>query len=136
VIRGVLAGALACAASLACAAEEPPMKSSSLERTCFQTASTWKPEIDVKSDVAIVYGVNDSLAERVAAWRDRGYRVHLMTGVAWGGYQDYLYGRFDGQQHLGDAQVDRSGEKISHGGDVYYMVPTEPFAPRSTRPAS
>jgi len=104
------------------------MKPSPLERTCFQTASPWRPEIDIKSDVAIVYGVDASLPARIAGWRERGYRIHLMTGIAWGNYQDYLYGRFDGQQHLDDAQVDRNGERISHGGDVYYMVPTEPFA--------
>ena len=75
---------LLCVVSLALAAQEPPMKASPLERTCFQTASPWKPEIDIKSDVAIVYGVNESLAERMSGWRQRGYRIHLMTGIAWG----------------------------------------------------
>jgi hypothetical protein len=46
-----------------------------------------------------------------------------MTGVAWGQYQDYLYGRFDGINHEDEAQTDRSGNKIGHGGDVYYMCP-------------
>jgi len=104
------------------------MKASPLERTCFQSGAPWSPQIDIKSDVAIAYGINESLPERVAVWRERGYRAHLMTGVAWGSYQDYLYGRFDGREHLDDAQTDRAGEKISHGGDVYYMVPSEPFA--------
>ncbi len=46
-----------------------------------------------------------------------------MTGVAWGQYQDYLYGRFDGINHEDEAQTDRDGHKIGHGGDVYYMCP-------------
>jgi hypothetical protein len=46
-----------------------------------------------------------------------------MTGVAWGQYQDYLYGRFDGINHEDEAQTDRNGNKIGHGGDVYYMCP-------------
>jgi hypothetical protein len=46
-----------------------------------------------------------------------------MTGVSWGNYQDYLYGRFDGTNHEDNAQTDRNGKKISHGGDVYYMCP-------------
>jgi hypothetical protein len=123
-----LAAVLICSVPLALATEEPPMKPSRLERTSFQTAGPCRPQTDIKSDVAIVYGINESLPSRIASWRERGYRIHLMTGIAWGNYQDYLYGRFDGQQHLDDAQVDRNGEKVSHGGDVYYMVPTEPYA--------
>ena len=49
--------------------------------------------------------------------------THLMTGVAWGNYQDYLYGRWDGKNHEDEAQTDRQGNKISHGGDVYYLCP-------------
>ncbi|HTE08253.1 MAG TPA: hypothetical protein VK628_05785 [Flavitalea sp.] len=29
------------------------------EKTAFQTSSPWRPEIDVRSDVAIVYGPGD-----------------------------------------------------------------------------
>jgi hypothetical protein len=50
-----------------------------------------------------------------------------MTGVSWGQYQDYLYGRFDGVNHEDEAQTDRRGNKISHGGDVYYMSPGENY---------
>ena len=71
----------------------------------------------------MVYGIGNDLTNRVKSWRDRGYRVHLMTGVSWGSYQDYLYGRFDGINHEDEAQTDREGHKISHGGDVYYMCP-------------
>lgn len=99
----------------------------SLERTSFQTSQRWSPLGNLRSDVAMVYGIDASLPERVRSWRDRGYRVHLMTGVSWGHYQDYLYGRFDGTNHVDNAQTDRHGKKISHGGDVYYMCPAENF---------
>jgi len=46
-----------------------------------------------------------------------------MTGVSWGNYQDYLYGRFDGMNHEDEAQTVSDGRKSSHGGDVYYMCP-------------
>jgi hypothetical protein len=118
--------ALALIATVAGAAEIP-MFASPEERTCFQTYDGYDPRIDIKSDVAIVYGIDDSLPQRLAGWRERGYRVHVMTGIAWGSYQDYLYGKFDGQEHLDDAQTRADGEKISHGGDVYYMVPTIPY---------
>jgi hypothetical protein len=94
-----------------------------LERTCFQTGKPWTPEGDLGSDVAIVYGIDTNLPARIATWREHGYRIHVMTGVAWGEYQDYLYGRFDGINHEDEAQTDRDGNKIGHGGDVYYMSP-------------
>ena len=74
-----------------------------------------------------MYGIDPGLPARVQTWRERGYRIHVMTGVSWGNYQDYLYGRFDGVTHEDDAQTDRQGNKISHGGDVYYMCPAENY---------
>jgi len=97
------------------------------ERTCFQTAQPWNAAGNLRSDVAIVYGVDAGLPARLRTWRDRGYRVHVMTGISWGSYQDYLYGRFDGVNHEDEAQTDRAGQKISHGGDVYYMCPGTNF---------
>ncbi len=98
-----------------------------LERTCFQTARGYSDLANLRSDVAIVYGIDARLPERIRTWRDRGYRIHVMTGVSWGNYQDYLYGRFDGVNHEDEAQTDRRGNKISHGGDVYYMCPGTNF---------
>jgi len=105
----------------------PEDPAQTLERTSFQTSQPWSPLGNLRSDVAMVYGIDNSLPERVKSWRDRGYRVHLMTGVSWGQYQDYLYGRFDGKNHEDNAQTDRNGKKISHGGDVYYMCPAENY---------
>lgn len=78
----------------------------------------------------MVYGIGQSMQERIAAWADRGYRVHLMTGVSWGGYQDYLEGRVDGRSHWDEAQTYSDGEKIIHGTstDIPYMVPTLSYA--------
>lgn len=101
--------------------------SQALERTCFQTGGAYQDIVNLRSDVAIVYGIDPGLPGRIASWRDRGYRIHVMTGVSWGGYQDYLYGRFDGTNHEDEAQTDRRGKKISHGGDVYYMCPGQNF---------
>lgn len=105
----------------------PEDPAQSLERTSFQTAQPWSPTGNLRADVAMVYGINKTLTDRVKSWRDRGYRVHLMTGISWGEYQDYLYGRFDGTNHVDNAQTDRNGNKISHGGDVYYMCPAQNF---------
>ena len=104
-----------------------PTPDHTAEKTCFQVAAPWAPELDVRSDVAIVYGMNDSFASRLAGWRDRGYVTHFMTGIAWGGYQDYFTGKFDGVTHTEDGQVERSGEIIWHGRDVPYVVPSPPY---------
>ena len=79
-----------------------------LERTCFQTqARRWDAMIQLRSDVAMCYGVDESLPRRIAEWKEQGYITHMMTGVSWGQYQDYLYGRFDGVKHVDEAQTDR-----------------------------
>ncbi len=115
------------AASISSAAEIPSPFSTDtnqiLECTCFQTGKEWSPQGNLRSDVAIVYGIDTNLPARIETWRDHGYCIHVMTGVAWGEYQDYLYGRFDGINHEDEAQTERNGSKIGHGGDVYYMCP-------------
>ena len=95
-----------------------------LERTCFQTGEPWSDKGDLRSDVALVYGIDSGLPDRIKTWRDQGYRIHVMTGVSWGKYQDFLYGRFDGINHEDEAQTVSDGRKSSHGGDVYYMCPS------------
>jgi hypothetical protein len=95
----------------------------SLERTCFQTSQPWSEHGDLGSDVAIAYGIGPTLPERMQSWREHGYRVHVMTGVAWGNYQDYIEGRFDGVKHDDEIQTDRNGKRHGHGGDVFYMCP-------------
>ena len=93
------------------------------ERTVFQTSSSYSDRINLRADVAIVYGFDKGMPDRVKAWRNRGYKVHLMTGVAWGEYQDYYFGRWDGINHEDEAQTRKNGEKVGHGKDVYYMSP-------------
>lgn len=131
-MRRILPGlAVLLNAPLLLAQELPPPfpadPAQALERTCFQTAKPWTPQGNLRSDVAIVYGIDAGLPDRIETWRKRGYRIHVMTGVAWGQYQDYLYGRFDGVNHEDEAQTERNGSKISHGGDVYYMCPGENY---------
>lgn len=103
----------------------------SKEKTAFQTSSPWMPEIDVRSDIAIVYGTNDrpgmTFEERVKSWRDHGYEVNFMTGIAWGEYFDYFLGKWDGKNHLGIGQVTIKGDTIMHGRNMPYVVPVQSF---------
>ncbi|MGN6440098.1 MAG: hypothetical protein ACTHMM_26460 [Agriterribacter sp.] len=101
------------------------------EKTAFQTAHHWIPEIDVRSDIAIVYGVSErgkmTFEERVKSWRDRGYKVHFMTGIAWGQYDEYFLGKWDGKNHLGEGQQTVKGDTIWHGKNIPYVVPVASF---------
>lgn len=101
------------------------------EQTAFQTSQPWSPSIDVRADVAIIYGVNPSATDstrifenRVRSWHDRGYTTHFMTGIAWGNYEDYFCGRWDGRTHMDEGQRQQNGDTIWHGKNVPYIVPT------------
>lgn len=111
-------------------------KKAKKEKTVFQTSQPWRPSIDNRGDAAIVYGVGGnpsdkskkvSFEERVKSWRDRGYTTHFMTGIAWGEYQDYFTGQWDGKFHLDEGQVQQNGDTIWHGHMVPYIVPTANF---------
>jgi hypothetical protein len=83
-------------ASLVFAQKEAQQQNSTAEKTAFQTGSPWIPEIDVRSDAAIVYGAGDrnglSFEDRVKSWKNKGYTTQFMTGIAWGQYSDYFLG--------------------------------------------
>lgn len=105
-------------------------------KTTFQTSREWKATIDNRADAVMVYGVGGnpsdrsrklSFEERVKSWRERGYTVHFMTGIAWGEYQDYFTGAWDGKPHLDEGQVTQAGDTIWHGHLVPYIVPSKHF---------
>lgn len=104
---------------------------SSDQKTIFQTSGPWIPQIDIRSDAAIVYGANDrpglSFKQRIKSWKDRGYQTDFMTGIAWGGYQDYFYGKWDGKMHLDQVQVAIHKDSVWHGYHTPYIVPVQPY---------
>lgn len=95
-----------------------------MEKTTFQTAGAWKPVTDIRSDLVMVYGMSDSFGQRMMSWRDHGYHAHYMTGIAWGEYQDYFTGKWDGLWHLDEGQKTMQGDTIWHGHLIPYIVPT------------
>ena len=98
------------------------------ERTGYQQGGYLRDSFDNQCDFVMVYRIDESTPERVAQYKKAGYVVHLMTGIAWGSYTDYLYGRWDGKDHWDEAQKDRYGNLILHSEDSPYMVPTVSFA--------
>src|SRR5439155_2730563 len=59
------------------------------EPLSFQSHDAYRPRVHLNADVAMVYGIDKTLPDRIKTWRDQGYIAHVMTGVAWGEYQDY-----------------------------------------------
>jgi len=105
-------------------------------KTTFQTSREWRPTIDNRADAVMIYGVGGNpsdkhkrvpFAERIKSWKDRGYTIHFMTGIAWGEYQDYFTGQWDGEWHLDEGQVTQKQDTIWHGYMVPYIVPTDNF---------
>ena len=98
-------------------------------KTTFQTSVGWRPTLDNRADVAIIYGTisPESLQECLQSWRERGYQTHYMTGIAWGAYQDYFTGEWDGRWHLDEGQVEANGDTIWHGKMIPYIVPTQNY---------
>lgn len=119
------------------------------EKTAFQTGRPWKDVTDNRADVAIIYDTNDapgmSFEERVESWRSKGYKTHFMTGIAWGSYQDYFTGEWDGVNHLDEGQVVPGGGYAlarAHGalsradGVVYRLHAAGAYPSGDRRPGS
>ncbi len=103
------------------------------ERTFMQEQHHYDPRYDVRTDAVAAYGIDASFADRVAGWKEHGYEVFLMTGMAWGTYQDYVLGHWDGHDHWDEAQyqmdpVHHTLVPKQHGKDMPYMVPTDSYA--------
>jgi hypothetical protein len=103
-------------------------------KTTFQTSREWRATIDNRADAVMVYGVGNrdtssvsAVESRIKTWKERGYKVDFMTGIAWGGYQDYFTGEWDGEWHLDEGQVQVEGDTIWHGKMVPYIVPTKNY---------
>lgn len=114
-----------------CASTVTMRRNAEREKTAFQTNTPWKETMDNRADIAIVYGMDEtsemSFEQRMQTWKDRGYRIHYMTGIAWGGYHDYFMGQWDGASHFDEAQVTQFGDTLWHGRPVPYLVPTKNF---------
>lgn len=97
------------------------------ESTSFQVGPGYRPELDIASDMAVVYGTNGNFAERAQSWREQGYTISLMTGIAWGAYGSY-YGEGDAFKKE-EVQTAKDGHLFMHGNSttVGYNVPTDSY---------
>ncbi|HPO14904.1 MAG TPA: hypothetical protein PLI09_15790 [Candidatus Hydrogenedentes bacterium] len=95
--------------------------------TTFQSAAVYRPELDIGSDVAMVYACGPGFAERADGWRANGYGISMMTGIAWGGYDDYYM--VDGVFKKEEVQTTKTGKLYMHGNSttVGYNVPSDAY---------
>ncbi len=104
------------------------MTNSLPDKTSFQESAPWSAAYDVRTDIAMVYGMDSTFEKRVKEYRKHGYNVQFMTGIAWGNYQDYFTGKRDGKPHEEEeGQVERNGSHIGHGRGIPYIVPTDNY---------
>lgn len=131
-LLGIAMFVISCEGSITKKSAQPKSQS----KTIFQTSRAWKPTLDNRGDAAVIYGIGGnpsdksktpSFEERARSWREKGYQVEFMTGIAWGDYKDYFTGQWDGQWHLDEGQVTIHGDTLWHGHLIPYQVPSENF---------
>ncbi len=105
-------------------------------RTTFQTTQPWRPTMDNRADAVMIYGIygdhripeqRKAFHDRIKSWSERGYSTHFMTGIAWGEYQDFFSGAWDGSRHDDNGQVRENGDTVWHHPGVPYIVPTDKY---------
>ncbi|HOJ34261.1 MAG TPA: hypothetical protein PKY35_11900 [Candidatus Hydrogenedentes bacterium] len=97
------------------------------DNTCFQTGGFYSPTIDIAADLAIVYGSGPDFSQRALPWKERGYEIALMTGIAWGDYGAY-FGTAENLKKE-EIQTRKNGSLFMHDphGTTGYNVPTPTY---------
>jgi len=116
-----------CCLALLSACTTQKKQNSKINKTYFQTSSDWRPEIDINSDVVMVYGNTNNYQIKAKTWKDRGYETHSMFSASWGENKDLLNGDFDGQPHPEIIQKTKNGEDVLHGAHIPYFIPNKAY---------
>jgi len=98
----------------------------SLELPGFQDPRPFTPGYDLRNDFVMVYGTHESRVPAIQSWVEQGYVPHLMTGIAWGDYQDFK--DINGRDIMSLPQINAEGKERLHGPRVPYVVPSVEFA--------
>ena len=49
------------------------------ELTGYQASGDFRPSVDLQCDFVMVYGIDDTMPDRIRQYREKGYVIHLMT---------------------------------------------------------
>ena len=91
------------------------IRSKKEELTGYQASGEIRPSVDLGCDFIMVYGIDPTMPERIRQYREKGYVIHLMTGIAWGEYQEYLDGKWDGTLYGSDGFLFGISDRSSEG---------------------
>lgn len=60
------------------------IRSKKEELTGYQASGEIRPSVDLGCDFIMVYGIDPTMPERIRQYREKGYVIHLMTGIGMG----------------------------------------------------
>ncbi len=103
----------------------PLVTDRTLELTGFQDPRPYTPAYDLRNDLVMVYGIDPSRTPAIQSWVEKDYVPHLMTGIAWGDYQDFQ--DINGRDIMSLSQMEAHGKERLHGPGVPYVVPSIEF---------
>ncbi len=95
-------------------------------RTCMLVGNPYDDRLDVRTDVAIIYGHQNYLP-RAQKWQEKNYGTHFMTALTGGSYDDYFSGKYDGEKHYHERQQLADGTRLEKKPSVYQLIPTPEF---------
>lgn len=127
-LLSLVAGAQLCASDPTLQGVPNLITDRELGLTSYQQAGGYDPRFDLKTDLVMVYGVSDAVLDSLPTWREKsGSKIAIMTGIAWGGYGEYLDGQFDGVNHWDDSQVRADDSRMQHDPATPYLSPSVSF---------
>jgi hypothetical protein len=96
-----------------------------LGHTFFQTNVPFDPRIALDVDFVVVHRHGDpKVGEAMKTWMEAGYPTGRMFFIGSDAGRLYTTGKWDGNPHLDETEVDRNGKPIECGGERPYMIPT------------
>lgn len=99
-----------------------------LGKTGVQDIKPFHKNYDLGVDFVIIYGIDETLKQRVESYQQMGYKTALMIGLSWGRYEDYFDGTFDGKKHVEDMQRTSDNSIFEHSPDTPYIIPSINFS--------
>ncbi len=97
------------------------------QKTHFQTAGTWHPELDFNTDAVLVYGSFESFIGKSRSWKAQGYEIQSMMSSSWGHNEFFKDLDLTRPSENPYAQRIKNGDVLMHGKHQCYIVPDSDF---------
>jgi hypothetical protein len=95
-------------------------------QTFFQTNVPYDPMIALEADFVVVHQhAHPDIGSLLRTWSEAGWKTGRMFFIGSDANRVYTTGKWDGKEHLDEAETTREGTIIECAGVRPYMVPTE-----------